>query len=57
MNIEPYRQILTKYWGFASFRPLQEDIIRSVAEGKDTLALDADRRRQVDYLSGTCPGQ
>jgi ATP-dependent DNA helicase RecQ len=39
MNIEPYRQILTKYWGFASFRPLQEDIIRSVTEGKDTLAL------------------
>lgn len=39
MNIEPYRQILTKYWGFSSFRPLQEDIIRSVAQGKDTLAL------------------
>ncbi|MCX6301290.1 MAG: RecQ family ATP-dependent DNA helicase [Bacteroidia bacterium] len=39
MNIEPYRQILTKYWGFTSFRPLQEDIIRSVAEGKDTLGL------------------
>ncbi len=39
MLIEPYRQILTKYWGFASFRPLQEDIIRSVAEGRDTLAL------------------
>ena len=39
MNIEPYRQILTKYWGYTSFRPLQEDIIRSVAEGKDTLAL------------------
>jgi ATP-dependent DNA helicase RecQ len=39
MNIEPYRQILTKYWGYASFRPLQEDIIRSVAEGRDTLAL------------------
>ena len=39
MNIEPYRQILTKYWGFSSFRPLQEDIIRSVAEGKDTLGL------------------
>ena len=39
MNIEPYRQILTKYWGFTTFRPLQEDIIRSVAEGKDTLAL------------------
>ena len=39
INIEPFRQVLTKYWGFASFRPLQEDIIRSVAEGKDTLAL------------------
>lgn len=39
MNIETYRQILTKYWGFSSFRPLQEDIICSVAAGKDTLAL------------------
>jgi ATP-dependent DNA helicase RecQ len=39
MNIEPYQQILTKYWGFTSFKPLQEDIIRSVAEGKDTLGL------------------
>ena len=39
MNIEPYRQILTKYWGYSSFKPLQEDIIRSVAEGKDTLGL------------------
>ncbi len=39
MNIEPFKQILTKYWGFTSFRPLQEEIIKSVAEGKDTLAL------------------
>jgi ATP-dependent DNA helicase RecQ len=39
MNIDKYRQILTKYWGFSSFKPLQEDIIRSVAEGKDTLGL------------------
>jgi ATP-dependent DNA helicase RecQ len=39
MNIEPYRQVLTKHWGYSSFRPLQEDIIRSVAEGNDTLAL------------------
>ena len=39
MNIEPYRQILTKYWGFTSFKPLQEEIIKSVAEGKDTLGL------------------
>jgi ATP-dependent DNA helicase RecQ len=39
MNIEPYRQILTKYWGYSAFKPLQEEIIKSVAEGKDTLAL------------------
>ncbi len=34
-----YQQILTKYWGYTNFRPLQEDIIRSVDEGNDTLAL------------------
>ena len=39
MNIEPYKQILTKYWGFTSFKPLQEEIIRSVAQGRDTLGL------------------
>lgn len=32
-------QILTKHWGFSEFRPLQEDIIISVMQGKDTLAL------------------
>ena len=31
--------ILKKYWGFDSFRPLQEDIIQSVLDKKDTLAL------------------
>ncbi|MGM0496733.1 MAG: RecQ family ATP-dependent DNA helicase [Bacteroidota bacterium] len=34
-----YKQILVKYWGYSDFRPLQEDIINSVLEGKDTLAL------------------
>lgn len=32
-------EILKEYWGFDSFRPLQEEIINSVLEGKDTLAL------------------
>ncbi len=32
-------QVLGQYWGYAQFRPLQEDIIRSVMSGKDTLAL------------------
>ncbi|HMU11420.1 MAG TPA: ATP-dependent DNA helicase RecQ [Ferruginibacter sp.] len=36
MNIH---EILKEHWGFDHFRPLQEDIINSVLEGKDTLAL------------------
>lgn len=39
--MDKFQQILTKYWGYTKFRPLQEDIIRSVAEGKDTLGLMA----------------
>jgi len=31
--------ILHKYWGYDQFRPLQQDIINSVLDGKDTLAL------------------
>lgn len=34
-----YTDILKKYWGYSEFRPLQEDIIRSVVAGDDTLAL------------------
>ena len=33
------RDILQQYWGYPSFRPMQEDIVDSVIEGKDTLAL------------------
>ncbi|MBK9412879.1 MAG: RecQ family ATP-dependent DNA helicase [Bacteroidetes bacterium] len=33
------QQILNQYWGHTSFRPLQEDIIFSILEGHDTLAL------------------
>jgi len=37
MNL--YHDILFKYWGYKDFRPLQEEIIGSVAEGRDTLGL------------------
>src|SRR5665647_1741653 len=37
--MDMYSEILLKHWGFEQFRPLQEDIIRSVAAGKDTLGL------------------
>ncbi len=33
------RDILLKHWGYSDFRPLQEDIILSVLDGKDTLGL------------------
>ena len=33
------REILKKYWGYSTFRPLQEDVIQSVMSGNDTLAL------------------
>jgi ATP-dependent DNA helicase RecQ len=33
------QQILKKYWGYDIFRPMQEEIINSVLEGNDTLAL------------------
>ena len=32
-------EILSEYWGYNSFRPLQEDIIMSILEGRDTLGL------------------
>lgn len=34
-----FHNILKDYWGYDSFRPLQEDIIQSVWEGRDTLGL------------------
>ena len=40
VSLNKYEFILSEVWGFSSFRPLQEDIIRSVSEhNKDTLAL------------------
>jgi len=37
--LSEFTQILTKYWGYGAFRPLQEEIIASVASGNDTLGL------------------
>ena len=32
-------KILEKYWGYSAFRPLQNEVIQSVLDGRDTLAL------------------
>jgi ATP-dependent DNA helicase RecQ len=37
--VSKFHDILREHWGFDSFRSLQEDIITSVYEGKDTLGL------------------
>ncbi len=37
--VENSLSILKQYWGYDSFRPLQEDIVDSVLRGRDTLAL------------------
>lgn len=39
MSSQPFHEILQQYWGYASFRPLQEEIIQSVWDGHDTLGL------------------
>ncbi|MBO7227936.1 MAG: DEAD/DEAH box helicase, partial [Bacteroidales bacterium] len=31
--------ILARYWGYSSFRPLQHEVIDTVLQGHDTLAL------------------
>ena len=37
--MDRFNEILKKYWGYVGFRPLQDEIIKSVADGKDTLGL------------------
>jgi len=37
--LQTINQILEQYWGYKSFRPLQEDIINSLLQGNDTLVL------------------
>ena len=38
-RLDEYRKIMTRYWGYTSFRPLQEEILKSVSDGNDTLGL------------------
>ncbi len=39
MNIESAHQALKKFYGYEHFRPLQAEIIQSLFDGRDTLAL------------------
>ena len=46
------KEILKTYWGYDDFRSLQEEIIRSVLDGKDTLALMPTGRGKVAHVPG-----
>jgi ATP-dependent DNA helicase RecQ len=35
--LDELKQIVLKHWGFASFRPLQEEAMRAVIDGRDSL--------------------
>jgi len=39
MKIDDYKAILRKYWGYDSFRGVQQEIIESIDSGRDTLGL------------------
>src|SRR3954466_13534885 len=38
-NIQNVREALTRYWGYESFRPLQERIVGSLLAGRDTCVI------------------
>lgn len=39
VDLKKYEAILKKYWGYDGFRLVQEQIVASIAEGRDTLGL------------------
>ena len=39
MDMQTPLEVLRKYWGYDSFRPMQEEIVASALEGRDVLAI------------------
>src|SRR5207248_2528724 len=38
-TLEDLKQVIGKYWGFRTLRPLQEQAMRAVLEGRDSLVV------------------
>ena len=37
--MDALREVLARYWGFESFRPLQDDAIRAILDGRDSIVV------------------
>ncbi len=37
--MDPLRDVLTRYWGFDAFRPLQHDAMRAILDGRDSVVV------------------
>ena len=37
--MDPLRDVLTRYWGFDAFRPLQLDAMRAILDGRDSVVV------------------
>src|SRR4029077_9803540 len=38
-SLDDLRETVARYWGFATFRPLQEQAMQAVLQGKDSLVV------------------
>src|SRR4051794_28825780 len=39
MNVDGLKQIIERHWGYRTFRPLQEQAMRAVLEGRDSVVV------------------
>src|SRR6187455_2541078 len=38
-SLQPLRDVIVRHWGYRDFRPLQEDAMRAVLDGRDSLVV------------------
>ena len=51
---QTHLDILRRYWGYDSFRGIQQQIIESIAGGKDTLGLMPGTSPRQGHKGGGC---